>query len=192
MKQSSNETRDRILKMSRNLLSVHGCEGTSLSDIITASGITKGAFYHYFKSKDSLCEAVIKQAVEDYHQLTESLDEGRPIERLTSMLNQLSGLNTSGQWVNCRLILRLMCESQESHPKIQKKLRDFWSWYESFFTELIEDCRQAGELSDRPGAARQGRLVIELLAGNVLLSRTGREQAQKGDFADTIINAIQF
>ena len=109
MAERSSETRDRILKMSRNLLSVHGCAGTSLSDIMTSAGITKGAFYHYFKSKDSLCEAVLDQAVLEYHELAEGLEDGRPMARLCGMLNQLWRLNTSGQWVNCRLIILLMC-----------------------------------------------------------------------------------
>lgn len=39
----------------------HGYEGTSLSDLMKASGLSKGAVYHYFRSKEELFEAAIEQ-----------------------------------------------------------------------------------------------------------------------------------
>ncbi len=64
------DTKLRILKVARTLYSTHGFEGTTLDDIITASGVTKGAFYHYFKSKESLCIAVLDEVIDEYSKLT--------------------------------------------------------------------------------------------------------------------------
>ncbi len=122
MSRRPTDTKSRILKTTRTLYSTYGCDGTTLDDIITAAGITKGAFYHYFKSKESLCEAVIEQLVADYHRLTESIDQQlQPIDRLRWIIHELSSLNASGEWVNCRLIIRLTLDSHESNPKIQHK-----------------------------------------------------------------------
>jgi len=129
MARTATNTKARILQMARNLYSTHGCEGTTLEDILTAAGITKGAFYHYFKSKESLCETIIEQVAEDYRQLAMTLDsDAEPIDRLREMIMKLARLNASGEWVNCRLIVRLSVDSHETQPQIQQKLRDFWQY----------------------------------------------------------------
>ena len=60
MPRTRTDTKSRILKATRTLYSTHGCDGTTLEDIITASGITKGAFYHHFRSKQELGMAVLE------------------------------------------------------------------------------------------------------------------------------------
>ncbi len=87
MARGATSTKARILQMARNLYSTHGCEGTTLEDILTAAGVTKGAFYHYFKSKESLCETIIEQVTADYRQLAMTLDaDAEPIDQLRGMI----------------------------------------------------------------------------------------------------------
>jgi TetR/AcrR family transcriptional repressor of nem operon len=127
MARKATNTKSRILQMTRTLYSTHGCDNTTLDDIITASGITKGAFYHYFKSKESLCEAVIDLVIADYQDLADTLDsDSSPIDQLQEMIAKLAKLNASGEWVNCRLILRLSVDSHESQPQIRQKIDKFW------------------------------------------------------------------
>jgi TetR/AcrR family transcriptional regulator, transcriptional repressor for nem operon len=48
------ETRDRILAAATELIHKRGFKETGLSDILAASGVPKGSFYFYFKSKEDL------------------------------------------------------------------------------------------------------------------------------------------
>ncbi len=106
------DTKSRILNVTRTLYSAHGCENTTIDDIITAIGITKGAFYHYFRSKEDLCITVITRVIEDYQNLAQSINpDAEPIEQLRQMIEELAQLNASGRWVNCRLIIRLSTDS---------------------------------------------------------------------------------
>ncbi len=52
-------TKDFILKKAFQLFLEKGFSEVSVNDIIGAAGVTKGGFYHYFKSKDMLIEEVI-------------------------------------------------------------------------------------------------------------------------------------
>ena len=160
-------TKSRILKAARTLYSTHGFEGTTLGDIITACGITKGAFYHYFKSTAGLCE--------------ELLDE---------VLNRIAELNTSGEWVNCRLMLRLSAEPHESNPKIQLKISGFWEWYTEFFESLILKCRSAGEISTQLDPKTQTRLVMSILAGAITLERISPAGSGFDNLSDLIVNSL--
>ena len=54
--------KERLLHVATRLFARHGFEGTSVQDIVDAAGVTKGAMYHYYGSKDDLLYEV-------YHQL---------------------------------------------------------------------------------------------------------------------------
>jgi len=59
MQQRSEETRARILESAIKLFSKRGYNKASVDDICTDAGISKGAFYHHFKSKQELFLALL-------------------------------------------------------------------------------------------------------------------------------------
>src|SRR4026207_1275659 len=52
-------TRDQILNAATRLIHVQGYQSTSLDDVLRESGVGKGNFYYYFKSKEDLGYAII-------------------------------------------------------------------------------------------------------------------------------------
>jgi AcrR family transcriptional regulator len=52
-------TRDQILDAAARLIYLQGYHCTSLDDVLRASGVGKGNFYYYFKSKEELGYAII-------------------------------------------------------------------------------------------------------------------------------------
>lgn len=52
-------TRDKILSAAFQLFIERGYEGASLNNIVSASGVSKGAFYHYFPSKLSVFQHTV-------------------------------------------------------------------------------------------------------------------------------------
>jgi AcrR family transcriptional regulator len=54
-------TRIRILETAALAFAEHGYDGTSLNAIVRASGLTKGAFYHHFASKEELALATFRR-----------------------------------------------------------------------------------------------------------------------------------
>lgn len=54
MQQRSKETRRGILTSAARLFSRSGFDGASINDICSEAGISKGAFYHHFSSKQQL------------------------------------------------------------------------------------------------------------------------------------------
>ncbi|KAB3535372.1 TetR/AcrR family transcriptional regulator [Alkaliphilus pronyensis] len=53
-------TRDKILRIAFEAFIENGFESISLNQIVKQSDLTKGAFYHYFKSKEELLNEVIE------------------------------------------------------------------------------------------------------------------------------------
>jgi len=59
MQQRSEETRARIIESAGKLFSSRGYNLASVDDICTEAGISKGAFYHHFESKQALFLALL-------------------------------------------------------------------------------------------------------------------------------------
>jgi AcrR family transcriptional regulator len=60
---AGNDTRDRILVEAASLFSARGFNGTSMSDLAAAVGITKSSLYHHFPSKQALLSEIIELTV---------------------------------------------------------------------------------------------------------------------------------
>jgi TetR/AcrR family transcriptional regulator, transcriptional repressor for nem operon len=84
-------TRDRIVEVADNLFYEGGFEATSFADVAAAVGISRGNFYHHFKTKDSILDAVIKRRMERTRAMlggwhSEAAD---PRERVLSFIHML-------------------------------------------------------------------------------------------------------
>ena len=60
-KYNSQATIEAILSVSERLFLVKGFDKTSMKDIAETAGISKGAIYHHFQSKDEIIEAVMEK-----------------------------------------------------------------------------------------------------------------------------------
>ena len=63
-KDKSQAMREKILNTATQLFIQKGSEKTSMQDIAQTAGISKGAIYHHFKSKDEIVLAVIRSRQE--------------------------------------------------------------------------------------------------------------------------------
>jgi TetR/AcrR family transcriptional repressor of nem operon len=58
------KTRERILDEAQALILDRGLAGTSIDDVLTASGTSKGAFFHHFPTKNHLAPAIVERYAE--------------------------------------------------------------------------------------------------------------------------------
>ena len=61
MRKDGIATRERILDAAQNLILDRGYVGMTVEHVLDAVGITKGAFFHHFKSKDDLARALLQR-----------------------------------------------------------------------------------------------------------------------------------
>lgn len=58
--------RESILANGQRIMAGKGFSAVGINEILTAAGVPKGSFYHYFGSKDAFGEALIDTYFEDY------------------------------------------------------------------------------------------------------------------------------
>jgi len=65
MASKGEDTRKRILDAAQALVLGHGFAGVSVDQLIKSLGLTKGAFFHHFRSKNDLARALIRRYADD-------------------------------------------------------------------------------------------------------------------------------
>ena len=80
--------RAELLDHSLRLFLEQGFANTSLNDVIATSGVSKGAFYHYFSSKEALLEALAMRFAEERLKALQ-LPPRKPKDTAVTRLNQV-------------------------------------------------------------------------------------------------------
>lgn len=99
MARDGKPTRDNILAQSLALVLDNGFSGTSIDQILEKSGITKGAFFYHFKTKDALAQALIEEFVRvDLEELERVLSATGhikdPLDRLLAFIQEFVDVMT--------------------------------------------------------------------------------------------------
>jgi len=81
------ETKGKLVDAGVNLMRNRGFNATTVDDICAAAGVTKGGFFHYFKSKADLATA----AVIRFHELKSKQFAEAPFRRLADPLDRVFG-----------------------------------------------------------------------------------------------------
>ena len=81
--------RAELLDRASALFVQRGYDNVSLNDLIAAAGVSKGAFYHWFPSKDELITALARRSAHDqFEAIEEAIARcgGDALERLNALL----------------------------------------------------------------------------------------------------------
>ena len=83
-------TRERIEEKADALFYMTGFEATSFADIADAVGISRGNFYHHFKSKDDILDAVITRRLAATRLMLDAWEaDAAPKDRIVSFIRVL-------------------------------------------------------------------------------------------------------
>lgn len=72
------ETRAKLLASARLAFATHGYAQTSMDDFTAEAGLTRGALYHHFGSKEGLLVAVINQIEEEVGARLQAVSDAAP------------------------------------------------------------------------------------------------------------------
>lgn len=125
------ETRDKILFISFKTFLNKGYEHTTMKDLVLASGLSKGAFYHYFSNKEMLYNAVIDTYFLAYFQEVEwgrfkdfSFSEIETNMKLfyTNFVNEICSFSSNG----LSNYFVMFYQANEIHPQFSEDIQAFY------------------------------------------------------------------
>lgn len=155
--------RKEIVDVTQRLVYTKGYEQMSIQDILNELKISKGAFYHYFESKNDLLEALVNQM------LLEAEPVIRPIVDDPNLpaLDKLHRLfNASARWKTARkdyiLSLVRVWYADENAIVRQKIQTNSIRWTTPLIEKIIQQGVQEG-VFNTAFPAQTGELVMYLL-----------------------------
>src|SRR5690349_12555097 len=94
-KKAPQSRREALLEQAQQLFFERGYEATVVTEVIARAGVSNGAFFHHFPSKEALLEAVAERLAEEsakaIREIVEAPGAGA-LERLQAVLQQSRAL----------------------------------------------------------------------------------------------------
>lgn len=144
MKKATNKTKSKIVTAAWQLFYDQGFENTTVDEIVALSGTSKGSFYHYFESKDSLIGSLAYLFDEKYVELEQKLDyKANAVDNLLYLTRELCAMIEST--IDIELLSRLY--AQQLSKRGQKELLDQNREYYRLLRKLIRRGQEQGEIT---------------------------------------------
>ena len=174
-------TRDQILNAASRLIHVQGYHSTSLEDVLRESGVGKGNFYYYFKSKEDLGYAIIDRITEAFIErglgpafASADLDS---IAQLHAFFDRVVDSQRQRNCVGGCAMGNLACELSDVHEGFRRRLAAVFAVYRTHLAEAIRRGQQGGGFRPDVDAARLAQFLVAGLEGAMLLSKVTRDIA---------------
>lgn len=176
-------TKENILEIAQNLMLQKGFSGTSIDEIITATGLTKGGFFYHFDSKNDLAKHLMLKYQRDddifFNSLfsrAEELSED-PLQQMLIFLKLLAEAmgNLPEVHPGC-LIATFTSANQQLNEEVKAVTAQCTlSWRELFAQHLQKICGQYAMKTETP-INELADMLSTVIEGGIIMSRTLADQ----------------
>jgi TetR/AcrR family transcriptional repressor of nem operon len=172
-------TRDQILDAAAGLIHLRGYRATSLDDVLRESGVGKGNFYYYFKSKEDLGYAIIDRVMRGF--LERTLEPafadhaGDPIAQIHVFLDRLLEAQRRRNCVGGCIMGNLASELSDVHEGFRQRLARIFVHWRVRLTEALRRGQATGRLRAECDPARTAEFLVAALEGSILLSKVSKD-----------------
>lgn len=175
--------KEKILKVTAELLKEKSFSDISLAEIAEKSGISKGSVYYYYKTKDEiLCDVADEYFQQVYEEFIEWVDNKEKDTSLPRLLNFLliKGVTDSAE----SLRLHLTMDAVAGNERIREKLLHRYNMFRILIGEKISERKGDKE------AEYYGWLVLTLIDGLMIQSLLKNEEMNLEQFVEKFIKSI--
>lgn len=143
-KKNTRHTRRKIVTAAWKLFYEQGYDDTTVEEIISESGTSKGSFYHYFSGKDALLSSLSSLFDDKYEELMETIDPAmNSFDKLMYLNRELfSMIETT---VSVELMSRMYATQLTTSG--EKHLLDQGRTYYKLLRRIAVEGQSRGELS---------------------------------------------
>jgi AcrR family transcriptional regulator len=158
------EAKSRILEAANKVFAEKGYHEATMDDIAKRLGVSKGAIYLYFASKEELFEAMCKTAPQAFKEILYSSfsADANPVQSATQFFDKMLKLSAS----NPGLSFEILSEASRN-PTLKRILRQNHAEYEEVLTSFLAEGRKRGIVADN--------LDIHSLANSLIALWNGLE-----------------
>lgn len=188
---------ERLLRAGLKLFVRKGYRGSSVAEITKAAGMTRGALYCHFKTKEHLAREIIKLFEEKFlRSMMAYVEEGdgNPSAKLDRMLR--FDIKFAGDYPElCLFMTMISAEMFGSRNRFESYLKSVYRRWSEFITGILEEGRQSGEFEKEIDPPMLALVIIGLHDGVLLQKEINREaidlRSYTRHFKDLIISGVR-
>jgi TetR/AcrR family transcriptional repressor of nem operon len=166
------QTRNDIVRKSAPLFNQKGYEGTSLSDLMAATGLQKGGIYRHFSSKEELATEAFDyswgKAVNG--RLDGVAEVPGCVNRLKKMIDNFVELRAGLVPGGCPL-MNTAVEADDGNPALRARARKALQNWTARLSKMTLEGIKKQEVNDGVDPLKLSQLIIGSLEGALLISR---------------------
>lgn len=186
-------TKQLLMDATKELVREKGCSKMTLNDIIERTGLSKGAIYHYVKSKDELLAIVLEERLEDINDrfFAEVNKGNKELEGpLQEIFKKLPSLQDPLDPTN-RIFIYLL--GQNDQPAVSEMIRRFYEQAIQFSKQWIVAGQNAGVISLTVDAEKIAELFVLISYGIRMRSAISSDSYAFGpdDFLNFIADLLR-
>lgn len=174
MPTKAEQTTKFIIETVAPIFNKQGYYGTSMTDITSATGMTKGAIYGNFKNKEDLMFSAFKHNVDRVvNQIRKELAGiESPIQQLYGLTNFYRRYRQyTIEYGGCPIV-NIGVDANHENPKLLGRVQEVISRLEGRITKLIQLGIDAGEIKKTVNPEKFGRMFFTMIEGAVFMTTT--------------------
>jgi len=166
------DTNEKLLDAALRLMLSKGYPATTVDEICAEAGVSKGSFYHFFKTKEKLGLAAIQRF---YQRGQEEMGNGPfteledPVERAFGYLDHVEARSTF-LWTDGCLLGSFALELADTNPAVREEVSRMFeqiaSQMASIFRPIADRAGEGG-----PTATALAEMFLSVLEGSIVLAR---------------------
>src|SRR5687767_10139750 len=177
--ESLHVTKRRLLDAGLATFLERGYNATGIQDLLVATSVPKGSFYHHFASKEDFALQVIDRYVAEVHALLDQAlaePDRSPLERVRVFFERLLGMYASQGYLGSLLGL-LGQELAPVSTAFRRRIEEAFDGIVRRLAETLEEARARGDLPSDTDAVQTATFMVNTWEGAALRSRLSRAGA---------------
>lgn len=190
-------TRQRVIEQAAPVFNQRGYWGSSLRDLMHATGLEKGGIYNHFSSKDELAAAAFEHNVGLMGERIAAALEGRrgAVERLLAITAVYRRFAVDPPFPGGCPILNAAVESDDTHPAMRQQVqRAMDSLRVATIARIVQRGVERGELRAGTDPDAVATVIVSMLEGALMLGQLygGSSYMERAaDHLDTYIHSLE-
>jgi AcrR family transcriptional regulator len=164
--QRSEETRSRILDSAVRKFSTAGYDAASVDDICADAGVSKGAFYHHYQTKQAVFLALMQGWLGTIDLGMNAARKRTVPETLVHMTNLLPEIFTAAE-NNLPIFLEFWLQASRDE-KVWNAMIAPYRHYHEYFSRLVEDGIAEGTIKKDVDPSVVAQVIVSLAVGLLL------------------------
>ncbi|SEG72626.1 TetR/AcrR family transcriptional regulator [Bosea lathyri] len=182
-RQQAEENRQTVIDVASRLFRQHGFDGIGLKDLMAGAGLTQGAFYKQFQSKDDLAAQASKRALESALSRWSDAAQSNPEAPLAAVVDFYLSMGHCAEKTDGCPVVALGSDAARQGPDVKAA-------FEGGIKHYLDLMGRWTGKADGDDADGKAMAMLSTMVGAVLLSRAVNDEQMSKRFLQAATESV--